>query len=69
MKPPAWLSILFLALAVFAQAEVPLDIKLVSEVTSIAPGQPFYVGLALPHGEGYHTYWKFPGIVGVPTRT
>lgn len=45
-----------------------LDIKLVSEVTSIAPGQPFYLGLALHHGEGYHSYWKHPGTVGVPTN-
>jgi DsbC/DsbD-like thiol-disulfide interchange protein len=45
----------------------PLRIDLVSEVTSIQPGQPFYVGLHLQHPQGYHTYWKFPGIVGVPT--
>lgn len=49
-------------------AEAPLTIRLVSEVTSISPGQPFYVGLALHHGAGYHTYWKHPGIVGVPTN-
>ncbi len=45
----------------------PLDVTLVSEVTSIKPGSPFYVGLQLKHAPGYHTYWKFPGIVGVPT--
>jgi DsbC/DsbD-like thiol-disulfide interchange protein len=45
----------------------PLSIELVSEVTSIQPGKPFYVGLHLKHQEHYHTYWKFPGIVGVPT--
>lgn len=45
----------------------PLKISLVSEVTSIAPGKPFYVGLHLQHRKGDHTYWKFPGIVGVPT--
>jgi thiol:disulfide interchange protein DsbD len=48
-------------------AENPLRIALVSEVTSIQPGHPFYVGLHLQHPKGYHTYWKFPGIVGVPT--
>jgi len=48
-------------------ADNPLKINLVSEVTSIAPGKPFYVGLHLQHPRGYHTYWKFPGIVGVPT--
>ena len=50
-----------------AQAEPPMTLSLVSEVTSITPGQPFYVGLALHHGAGYHSYWKCGGIVGVPT--
>ncbi len=49
-------------------AEPPLTIQLVSDVTSITPGQPFYVGLALHHAPGYHTYWKSGGIVGVPTN-
>lgn len=54
---------------VFSDAEDanPLKISLVSEVAGIAPGQPFYVGLHLQHRKGDHTYWKFPGIVGVPT--
>ena len=55
-----------LTLSCFADSN-PLSISLVSEVNSIAPGQPFYVGLHLQHPSGYHTYWKFPGIVGVPT--
>lgn len=42
-------------------------VRLVSEVKSIQAGTPFYLGLQLRHGEGYHTYWKFPGVVGVPT--
>ena len=41
--------------------------ELVSEVTSIQPGRPFYVGLHLEHPRGYHTYWKYTGIVGIPT--
>lgn len=45
----------------------PLSIQLVSEVTRVQPGVPFHVGLHLKHAEHYHTYWKFPGIVGVPT--
>jgi thiol:disulfide interchange protein DsbD len=48
-------------------SEEPLKVVLVSEVRSIQPGKPFSVGLHLKHGVGYHTYWKFPGIVGVPT--
>lgn len=45
----------------------PLRIALVSEVKTIAPGKPFYVALHLQHQPGDHTYWKFPGVVGVPT--
>jgi DsbC/DsbD-like thiol-disulfide interchange protein len=48
-------------------AENPLRIELVAESTGIQPGRPFLVGLRLQHPAGYHTYWKFPGIVGVPT--
>src|SRR5687767_15037610 len=47
----------------------PLKIDLISEVSTIQPGTPFHVGLHLKHREHYHTYWKFPGIVGVPTDT
>jgi thiol:disulfide interchange protein DsbD len=59
-------SALLLA-ASLCRAETPLEVTLVSEVTSIQPGRAFYVGLNLHHGSGYHSYWKFPGIVGVPT--
>ncbi len=44
-----------------------LDIRLVSEVNAIQPGQTFTVGVYLKHEKGWHTYWKHPGIVGVPT--
>lgn len=59
-------SVLLLA-AGLCRAETPLEVTLVSEVTSIQPGRPFYAGLHLHHGPAYHSYWKFPGIVGVPT--
>ncbi len=39
-----------------------------SEVTALVPGKPFTVGLYLEHDRGAHTYWRFPGIVGVPTQ-
>lgn len=59
-------SFCFAAATVFA-TDNPLRIALVSEATGIQPGKPFYVGLHLQHPRGYHTYWKLPGIVGVPT--
>ena len=65
--------LLLLALTLFAtlpalRAESdPLQIELVSEQSSVQPGHSFYVGLHLRHRQGYHTYWSYPGIVGVPT--
>lgn len=44
-----------------------LKIKLISDQKAIAPNKPFTLGLHLQHQEGYHTYWKSPGIVGLPT--
>ncbi|WP_461786604.1 protein-disulfide reductase DsbD domain-containing protein [Prosthecobacter sp.] len=49
-------------------AQTGLKLQLVSEVTAIIPGKPFTVGLWLDHDRGWHTYWRFPGIVGVPTQ-
>ena len=49
-------------------AQQGLKIQLVSEQSAIVPGQPFTVGLWLEHDRGSHTYWRFPGIVGVPTQ-
>ncbi|HEY1049389.1 MAG TPA: protein-disulfide reductase DsbD domain-containing protein [Prosthecobacter sp.] len=57
---------LFITLApAYAQG---LKIELVSEQTALLPGRPFTLGLWLQHPEGSHTYWRSPGIVGVPTQ-
>ena len=45
-----------------------LTVQLVTAITEITPGEPFLVGLILDTEEGYHTYWKGPGIVGVATN-
>lgn len=45
----------------------PLSVSLLSEVDSITPGEPFAVGITLKPPAGFHTYWKYPGIVGVAT--
>ncbi len=66
MRYIAFIALSFFAATGFA-VENPLSIELVSEVTSIQPGKPFYVGLHLEHPRGYHTYWKYTGIVGIPT--
>jgi len=43
-----------------------IDLSLIPEVRSIRPGKPFRVGLRIHHEPGWHTYWRQPGIVGVP---
>ena len=40
--------------------------SLVSDVDTVAPGQPFRVGLRLRLAPGWHTYWQNPGDAGVP---
>ena len=45
-----------------------LKLQLVSEQAAVVPGKPFTVGLWIQHDRGWHTYWRFPGIVGVPTQ-
>ncbi len=45
----------------------PLTLTLVSELQQIQAGEPFTVGLLLRHAPHHHSYYKFPGIVGLPT--
>ncbi len=54
-------------MTLFAGAQTGLTLQLVPETTAIVPGQPFRVGLFIQHQPGWHTYWRQPGIVGVPT--
>jgi thiol:disulfide interchange protein DsbD len=42
--------------------------QLVSEIESIQPGKPFWVGLRLRMAPGWHTYWRNPGDSGLATR-
>lgn len=64
-----WLVLFALCSLPFAaKAQIGLKIQLVSEQTAVVPGKPFTVGLWLQHDRGAHTYWRFPGIVGVPTQ-
>jgi len=45
-----------------------MSIELLSEVKSLREGEAFWVGLSIQHDPGFHTYWKNPGVVGVPTQ-
>jgi thiol:disulfide interchange protein len=42
--------------------------RLVSEMTAIAPGQPFWLALEFDIRDGWHTYWRNPGDSGQATK-
>ncbi|MGQ3302175.1 protein-disulfide reductase DsbD family protein [Reyranella sp.] len=42
--------------------------ELVSEVATVKPGEPFWVGLRQTMRPKWHTYWKNPGESGLPTE-
>ena len=70
-----WLSIIILTSLIstsLLKAQVLrtdyMDTELVAEVTSIQPGQPFWVALRMKMDEHWHTYWQNPGDSGLPTE-
>jgi len=42
--------------------------RLVSEVRSVQPGSPFWTGVLLKMDPHWHTYWRYPGDSGLPTK-
>jgi DsbC/DsbD-like thiol-disulfide interchange protein len=46
----------------------PISMELVSEQRTVMDGKAFWVGWRIVRDEGWHTYWKHPGDVGVPPR-
>ncbi len=42
------------------------EVRLISDVDAIAPGQPFRVALYQKLATGWHTYWTNPGDAGQP---
>ncbi|MGH8670900.1 MAG: protein-disulfide reductase DsbD family protein, partial [Burkholderiales bacterium] len=66
------LAVLVLLSAASADAAPPqtphVEARLVSEMRSIQPGQPFWVALRLKMEQHWHTYWKNPGDSGLATR-
>ena len=65
-----FLAFLVLCLSARSQSfELPrLSVDIVSEASSIAPGQPFMVGVKMTHIPHAHSYWTNPGGPGTPTR-
>lgn len=44
-----------------------LSIEVISNIKNIAPNEPFEIALKIKHDPHFHTYWKNPGVVGMPT--
>jgi thiol:disulfide interchange protein DsbD len=62
------LPVLFSGLSLAEDGKsIGADLQFVSDAAAVQPGVPFTVALHIHHHEGFHTYWKNPGIVGVPT--
>jgi DsbC/DsbD-like thiol-disulfide interchange protein len=63
------LGLFFLCFPVDAQAvrSAHTTVQLVTENTSIQPGQTFWVGLRMQMDPQWHTYWRNPGDAGLPT--
>ena len=62
------LSLLLIGPAQDGPSKPHVQASLLSDVQSIQPGQPFFVGLNLVMEPGWHTYWMNPGDSGLPTR-
>ena len=43
-------------------------LQLISENSVIRAGEPFKVGVRIHHRDGFHSYWKNPGVVGFATK-
>jgi len=62
---------LLLASPALAQSVVQTDnvrAELLSDVATVKPGEPFWVGLRQTIRPKWHTYWKNPGESGLPTE-
>lgn len=46
----------------------PVVARLVADASPAAPGQPLRLGVHLSMDPGWHTYWKTPGDIGLPTE-
>jgi thiol:disulfide interchange protein len=66
-----FLFALLVSLPAFAQSVVKTDnvrAELISEVSGVKAGEPFWVALRQTIKPHWHTYWKNPGDSGLPTE-
>ncbi len=48
------------------QGREAVKATLIADTSAVVPGKPFRVGLYLRMLPGWHTYWQYPGDVGLP---
>ena len=46
----------------------PVQVRMFADVPSVVAGSHFRLAVLLEQQEGWHTYWKSPGEIGLPTR-
>ena len=56
------------AVAALPRGEDLVKAKMLADVSSAAPGEPFHVGVLLKIEPHWHVYWKNPGESGVATK-
>jgi len=59
------LTFLLLSPSLFAEKAASVA-TMIPEVSAVAPGEPFTIGLKLEHPEGWHSYYKNSGGVELP---
>src|SRR5438093_875159 len=67
----AFAQLALAAAGVFAQVHDGVELvkpALVADVSAVVPGKPFTAGLHLRMAPGWHTYWRYSGDSGIPTR-
>jgi DsbC/DsbD-like thiol-disulfide interchange protein len=50
-----------------AAGKEPVQAELLADVSAVAAGQPFKVGVLFRIAPEWHIYWKYPGDAGLPT--
>lgn len=45
-----------------------VGLQLVADTGTVEPSKPIRVGVLFQHRSGFHTYYRAPGIVGMPTQ-
>lgn len=68
MRWIGFFAVLLISARAVAEEAPKLEVKLISETRGVVAGKTSYVGLHFKHPLAAHTYWKHPGIVGLPTE-